>query len=325
MEGPDTAEMPLDMGGELVALGEQLHDRERIYQGRDQRINGLWIHADRDGIDRELAAMTVDAEVLRQPSQRWHLGTCRTVLALAEGRFEEAEALLASTLEAGRSSESWNALVSHRLARFVLRRAQGRLSESEEDVRRAVEEFPALLRFSCALAHLQAEIGDHGAAAASLDALLARDLAHEHLDADWLFSICLLPDVCRVLEDGVRAAPVAQLLRPYAALYAIAPTEASFGSVARGLGVLATVAGDVDDAHRHFVRALDTERRMRARPWMAETQLRLAELLERRGEPGDAVRADELRREAAAAFHSLGMATWAARAEAVPGGSRSTC
>ena len=135
---------------------------------------------------------------LRQPAQRWHVGTSRTMLALMEGRLRDAERLMAEALGVGGAAESWNAAVSHRLQLFVLRREQGRLAELEPLMTRSVPEFPALLRFRCALAHLHAELGDRASARASLDDLLARDLANEHVDAEWLFSMSLLPDVCAV-------------------------------------------------------------------------------------------------------------------------------
>ena len=66
------------------------------------------------------------------------------MLALMEGRFEDAEQLIAETLTIGQRAESWNAAVSHRLALFVLRRAQGRLAEIEDTIRRSVHEYPSL-------------------------------------------------------------------------------------------------------------------------------------------------------------------------------------
>ena len=73
------------------------------------------------------------------------------MLALMEGRFEEAERLLAETLAVGQRAESWNAAVSHRLELFVLRREQGRLAELEDTIRRSVHEYPSLPRFPARL------------------------------------------------------------------------------------------------------------------------------------------------------------------------------
>ena len=66
----------------------------------------------------------------------------------------------------------------------MLRHAQGRLSELEPSLARSVHEFPALLRFRCALAHAYAAIGNQQAARAALDDVLARDPEHHYVDAE---------------------------------------------------------------------------------------------------------------------------------------------
>jgi tetratricopeptide (TPR) repeat protein len=181
-------------------------------------------------------------------------------------------------------------------------------------IARSVREYPALLRFRCALAHLYAEIGRERDARPVFDGLLARDLAHEHLDAEWLFSIALLADPCAQLGDGAAAEKLYALLLPYGQLYAMAPVETIFGTVARCLGVLATTLGRPDDAERHFEAALDIERRMRARPWLAHAQHSYGAMLLERGE---AKRGSALLGEAAAIYGELGMDSWAARVAAL--------
>ena len=107
------------------------------------------------------------------------------------------------------------------------------------------------------------------------------------------------------------------LLLPYAELYAEAPLEATFGAVARGLGVLATELRRFDEAEGHFNSALEIELRMGGRPWHAHAQHDLASMLLRRGTAGDEARARALVAEAAAAYRALGMETWSARANAL--------
>jgi DNA-binding SARP family transcriptional activator len=318
-EGPDTLARggAIEAGDKLISLGEQIGDKERVFAGHDHRLHNLWMFADRAGVELELDAADRLADELLQPAQRWHVGTGHTMLALMEGRFEEAEQLIAETLALGQRAESWNAVVTQRLALFVLRREQGRLPELEDTIRRSVHEYPALLRFRCALAHLYGELRREGDARAVFDALMSRDLAREYLDAEWLFSLSLLPDPCAWLGDEDAAAKLYSLLLPYEQLYAQAPVEALFGSLARGLGVLATSLGRFDDAERHFDVALETERKMRARPWYAHAQHDLAAMLIARGGGGDAGRARTLLQDAVGVYHDLGMETWAARATAL--------
>jgi hypothetical protein len=97
---------------------------------------------------------------------------------------------------------------------------------------------------------------------------------------------------------------------PFDRLYAQAPVEAVFGSVARGLGVLAATAGRYDDAEAHFEAAVEIERRMGARPWLAHAQHDYAAMLAGRG---DGERARGFAREALAGYRELGMDSWADR------------
>ena len=106
-------------------------------------------------------------------------------------------------------------------------------------------------------------------------------LTKEHVDAEWLLSMTLLADPCAFLEDKAAAARLHALLAPYQGLYTVAPVEATFGSVARALGVVASVLERFDAADRYFALAIETERKMKARPWLAHAQHNLAAMLVR--------------------------------------------
>jgi tetratricopeptide (TPR) repeat protein len=313
-EGVDPAQVDLPTADELISVAAKLGDTERGYTGHDFRMNALWKLADRAGVEVEIETLTRLGEELHQPAQQWSAATARTMLALMEGRFAEAEVLIAQMRAAGELAERWNAGVSERVQLFVLRRAAGRLAELEDMLARAVHEYPTLLRFRSALAHLYAELGNAEAARASLREVVAHDLGREYLDAEWLFTMSLLPDVCRALGDETTAKALYEVLLPRERLYSQAPIEATFGSIARGLGVLATTIGRYDDAERHLRLAIDTERRMGARPWLAHAQHDLAAALRMRDGRGDRVAADTLLDAAVAGYEALGMTTWAERA-----------
>jgi tetratricopeptide (TPR) repeat protein len=277
---------------------------------------------DRPGVDLELETLNRMAEELRQPAQRWYTAAAETALALMEGHFDGAERQIAATLAAGRLAQSWNATVSERIALFMLRRAEGRLAEVEDAIGRSVREYPALFRFRCAYAHLLADIGREREARAAFDEVLSRDLAREHLDAEWLFGMNLLPDVCARLRDERAAARLYELLTPHAGRYAHAPLEASAGSIERGLGVLAVVLRNYDDAERHFEGAIELERQMGARPWLAHARHDLAAMLLAQGGAAGRERADAHLDEALSAYRDLGMQAWYGRAAALAEGRK---
>jgi DNA-binding SARP family transcriptional activator len=315
VEGPDRYGRGdgVAVGDELIALGERIGDRERVFAGHDHRLHCLWVLADRPGIDAELETLSALAAELRQPPQHWALGTGEAMLALMEGRFDEAERLVAETLAIGERTESWNALVSQRLALFVLHRAQGRLRELEETIDRSVREYPSLPRFRAALAHLHAELGREPAARVLVDTLLTEELNPEHMDAEWHFTMCLLAQPCARLAEEDASRRLYESLLPYERLYAVAPVEATFGSGALALGVLATAIRSFDDAQRHLELAIELERGMRARPWLAHAQHELARMLVARGDRRDSERARVLAGEAKDTYRALGMDVWAAR------------
>src|SRR3954466_12088266 len=147
LEGPEIAGGGVGIGQRLIARGEKLGARGGVFAGHDHRIHNFWQLADRTGVDVELDALSALAGELRQPAQLWHVGTGRTMLALMEGRFAAAERLIAETLELGQTAESWNALVTQRLALFALRRAQGRLGELGDGVARSGRGGPARIPF----------------------------------------------------------------------------------------------------------------------------------------------------------------------------------
>jgi DNA-binding SARP family transcriptional activator len=310
------------VGAELISLGEQLADKEKIFAGRDHLLHYLWMVADRAGVDVELEARSALADELRQPSQHWSVGTGETMLAVMEGRLDRAERLLAETVAIGQRVASWNAAVSHRLGLFVLRREQGRLAELEEIIERSVREYPSLPRFGAALAHLYGEIGRGRDARAAFDAVFPRHVGPERVDAEWLFTMTVLVDACIRLDDLGAARTMYSMLIPYERLYALAPLEAPFGSVALALGVLATALRRFDEAEGHFDVALEIEQRMRARPWLAHAQHELANMLRARGTAADSERALVLLEDALATYRELGMDAWAARVEALAAGAR---
>jgi tetratricopeptide (TPR) repeat protein len=251
---------------------------------------------------------------MRQPAQRWSVSTDRTMIALLEGRFDEAEELIEQTRALGERANGWNAAVSHRVQLFLLRHAQGRLGEVESLIGRAVHRYPALHRFRCMHAHVAAQLGMDRVARAALDSAMAPDLSREYVDEEWVFAVNTLPDVAAHLGDRPAAQALYDLLLPFDGYYGEAPVEGTFGAVSRCLGVLARALDRLDAAVGHFEDAIETERAMRARPWIAHAQRGLGEALLA---GGDDARGRAALADAVAGYRELGMESWAERASAL--------
>src|SRR5262249_56178186 len=75
---------------------------------------------------------------LGQPALRFLATVVQANLALLEGRFADAEALVESALRFGGGSMPWDAVIFSRVQRFALRLEDGRLAELEPAIRRSV-------------------------------------------------------------------------------------------------------------------------------------------------------------------------------------------
>ena len=248
------------------------------------------------------------AEELRQPAQLWMVAVAQATLALADGRFDEAAELSEHAATVGERVQSWSAAaVAHTLPLFLLRREHGRLEDFEREVQGPGHEFSGPLVRQSVLAHVHARLGRTGQANAALHELTSRDLSDWHVDEEWLVGICLLAETCVILGDTERAAPLYDLLLPYAALNAVAVPELALDSVSRPLGMLATLLGRFEDAARHFEEALRMNERMGARPWLAHAQEEYARMLLGRDEGEDRERAEQLLSRAHATYDELGV------------------
>jgi DNA-binding CsgD family transcriptional regulator/tetratricopeptide (TPR) repeat protein len=315
--GPDSLEEQFAFAEELDRLTEQVSDRERRMDALFFRFlafmasGQVWEARNQAELHSRLAGE------LRQPSHQWYAGMVVTILALQDGRFEEAEQLIAKTLEAGRQAQAWDAEASHLFALFGLRREQGRLAELEDDLRRAPLDYPGYRSLRCMLLATLCDLGRLDEASALFEQLATGEFAAFPRDSEWLFALTLLAEAAEVLGDRDRALVLYRQLAPYAELVALAASEVSVGPVSRPLGILAALLGRHDDAAAHFEDAIVRTQCMRARPWLAHTQHAYARLLAEQGRPGDRERAVELLTSALEACEQLGMAVLAGRVTAL--------
>ncbi|HEU5064360.1 MAG TPA: BTAD domain-containing putative transcriptional regulator [Gaiellaceae bacterium] len=302
--GPDVLAERLAMAEELIRVAESVGDTERVYAGHDYRFHALLESGDMPAAYREREALTRLAHELRQPAQLWDVTVDRAKLALFEGRFEDAEAAICEAMELGRLSQSANAQMAFDLQMYALRREQGRLGEVVEVLERAVDDYYPVWRY--VLADVYAELERRDDALAAFDALAAEGFP-VYLEMQWLFSIGLLPEVCRYLGRVEQAETLYEILRPYVRHNASTPPELLRGSVSRGLGILAAEMSRWDEAIQHFEHALRSNGEMGARPWLAHAQYDYGRTLLARSERGDRERAHELLASTKALSQELGM------------------
>ena len=323
---PEGAAAWLHTAEELTRLAEQAGDRERTFYGRVHVLGASMVRGDLQAAVRELQALTALTEELRQPNLAWALAINRGMLAAFAGRFDEAEELMRQVAEVGAGGQGLDETFYHvmNLQQWAVRRGQGRLSELEGSLSAFVEKYPTWFLNRCALASVYSELGREEAAREQLDILAADDFAALHLGTEWFIGASLLAEVCAALGDRSRAARLYDLLAPHRDYNVISHPEVALGAASRYAGILATTLGRWDDASDHFEHATAMNARMGARPWIAHTQADYARMLRARDRPGDAMKADELTRQAAATYRRLGMESWVERLESLSATSTGT-
>jgi tetratricopeptide (TPR) repeat protein len=314
--GPRTVDRRRAIADELIAGAEQIEDTERAYAGHEYRFHALLEAGDAATAGQAFEAMTRIAEELRQPAQLWFAGVNRAKLALFEGRFDDADALIREAFELGQHDWTANPRMAFDLQTYQLKRERGLLSEMVDVVERAVEEHPTYPVWSYVLLDVDTELGREERARAAFERLAAEGFPL-YLEMQWLFGMSLLPEVCRYLDEPEGASAVYALLRPFGHLNATLPPELCRGSVSRGLGILAATMARWPEAVAHFEAALRMNAELGARPWLAHAQYDYARALLRREEPGDRQQAAELLASAAALARELGMRSLADKVASV--------
>jgi DNA-binding SARP family transcriptional activator len=276
---PDHTHVQRDLATEMIALARAAGDKEREYEGFEERLDALLELGDMAASTADLESMTQLARELRQPAHIWLVTVYRALVALLRGELGDAEQLVATARAQGERAQRWSAEVTYRLQLYLLRCEQGRLAEIADLVRRSPAAYPTYPVFACVAAHLEGELGDRAAAAAALETLAAGGFARLPFDEEWLVSMCLLAETSLAAGDAERAAAIELALRPYADHVAVSYPEIALGCAGRYAGLAAMAAGRRDEAERHLRNAIAIDERIGARPAVAHGRAALERLL----------------------------------------------
>jgi DNA-binding SARP family transcriptional activator len=309
------------MARELTELADEAGDKEQACSGHLHAWGALMARGSLEAADEELAMTAALADQLRQPAQLLALSVAQGMRACFAGRFAEAEHFISQTARFGGGGyAAWGA-VDDTTFNYVtlfqqwgLRRDRGGLAEVREPIERFVAQYPTFFIFRCLLTNLHSQLGHDAEAQSHLDRLAAHDFAALEVGTEWFFAACLLAEVCASLGAARPAADLYEALLPYGDYNVIAHPEFCLGSASRYLGLLASTTSRWEEAAGHFECALRMNVRMGARPWVAHTQHDYARMLRDRDEAGDRARGARLISDAIAAYHDLGMQSWAEKA-----------
>jgi tetratricopeptide (TPR) repeat protein len=297
---------------ELVEITDEVSRLAAECGSTDSRLDALtlqgvvaWLTSAGAASETDDAYSTL-AKGIGESAAQWQGAMQDGLWALHRGDFTGAEELAERALRSG-GARSADADCSYRLAMFVIRRAQGRLSEIEALIRDAADRYPGYRSFRCFIPVIDHALGRAEDARLAYDELAQADFAALPPDSEWLFCLALLAELADRFQDRERAALLYRMLEPYARITAMAAGEVSAGPVARYLGILATTTARWEAAQTHFEDAVAMSARTGGRPLLALTQGDYARMLVARGRADDVERARELRAAAEASCRELGM------------------
>ena len=266
----------------LLRSAREAGDLELTLQGHAWLVVDLLEVGDLTAVQAQVQAFTAGAESLRQPLFIWNATLWRAMLALLDGRLDDADRLATDALAAGIRPEYVTAPQYHAVQLLGIRREQGRIAELEAAVRGLVAGNPDRPAWRAALATLLCDTGRPEPARAELQALVGPGAPELPLDADWMIAVTLLSEVACELGDARRAAILYELLAPHAETTVVVGAGAMcLGVTARYLGHLALTAGRRRDGLSHLERAVEANTALRAWVQLAHTQLDYARALGR--------------------------------------------
>jgi hypothetical protein len=305
--GPGEPERRRAAADELTRVAAAVGDLERALQGHLYGLLASLELGQMPSVRAGLARMGDIAAGLKQRGHEAYLGIAEGVLALFEGRFDLARALVDELRAEGlRSLGPWGT-GSWFIQTVTLRRQTGPLDGLGAFVDRALDEFSSTSVIDCHLPIVYAETGREGDARDALVAVASQALTAFSIENDLLFGLGLVAEACALLGEPGPAPALYERLLPYAERNAVCPPVSASGSVRRPLGLLALLLGRADDAVAHLEAAVAANAAMGARPWVALAQLDLSQALRARGGPEDRRRAEGLIDAAAATAARLGM------------------
>ncbi|HEX6116038.1 MAG TPA: AAA family ATPase [Solirubrobacterales bacterium] len=280
---------------EIFEIGRRTGDLELEVRAYAYRVRAFLELGDIAGVDRELAAYESLADRLRQPQHLWHVPLLRGTRALIDGRFGEAERLGAEALAGGERAGEPLAQQFYAIQTALRMRLQGRETEIRDAVAGMAARYPAVPAWRCALASIEAQLGNLDSAREEFERIASRGFDSLPYDAQRVIALALVSDAAAVLGDAERAAELYELLCPYDGLNLVAGrAAANYGPVAGVLGRLARTMGRGDEAERRYETAIALCERMGERPFKAFYRYELAGLLLERGGEEDRARALDL-------------------------------
>jgi DNA-binding SARP family transcriptional activator len=212
----------------------------------------------RDALDAALTAATRDAARLAHPYWSWATTSWRGLLALVDGRLDEAEALAHEAFAHQAPAHHPEAIAALGVNIVAVRMFQGRAGEVLDLLTEAARDAPNIPAYRAVLALALTLVGERAAAEVEYGWFADRDFALPH-DSNWLIAAGGLAEAAVGLGDADGAAVLTGRLTPFADRHVVLNCYGGGGSywgpVAYHLARLAVVRGDREAARRWVAQA----------------------------------------------------------------------
>jgi hypothetical protein len=298
--GPEHGALRLELAHDLIAEASRTARRGDLLMGLMWRTADLFGNGDPHAL-RSLEELRGQLEKEGHLAIGFIVSAMETMLAIRDGRFEEAEALADACADRGAAAGDVDTTGWFAAQLGTIRWYQGRISEFVPALAELVNS-PTLSEVDnsalAGLAVAAATSGDRRLATSALARLCGRSLADLPRSSSWLASMYSVVEAANLLEDAELSRQAYTLLAPFARLPVITSLGVScLGSVHHCLGVASLTTGDLDRAVEHLQLAIRGNLVLGHWPATVLSRTRLGQALALRDGPGD----EEARRELALA------------------------
>lgn len=306
MTGPDGIEEGLAASDEIIRLARVARDRDMEFAGHHLRLVALMQLGDLRGVDHEIEACDRLAQELHQPNYVWWAAVFRSMRALVQGRFEEAERLAQSALSVGQRWHQEIPTVVFGAQAFLIRWGEGNLDDLVDAGRHFASEYGQAWR--AAYIWLLTETGHLEEARQRFRELGGADFKGLRWNADWLTAMAALSLAAIALEERDHGNALYEMFEPYADKFAgFLAGSGCLGSNHAFVGFAAKAAGRLDEAIAHFERAHQRNAEVGAHYLTPRVYYEQGRALLERGGPGDAAAAREAIDAGLASARRMGM------------------
>jgi tetratricopeptide (TPR) repeat protein len=292
---------------EVEELATTLRDRARLLRTHARLAIDCYALGDLRQAQARVAQFEALGEELRTPWHGWRVAQLRTVQALIEGRFADAEADAARALALGRAvhdPQVDGALIMHREGILRTMERHDEMVALDLQARRERASFGIAWQ-SLGSAMVYARLED----LEKVRFHLARMPPEFLPPVENVFALYCAAEPIAAVGTPEMADRLYQVLAPLGGQYAmLGMTQLCWGGpITRLLGLLAARLGRWEVAIAHFEDAIARVQRLGARPHAARLDYELGRTLTARGAPGDLARGRALFTAALRAAEALGM------------------